>query len=279
MERTIDITDNENLNKWVAKSVKLFQNTSYLDNILEVYPLEIAEPERIDPVLRRNIIRRHQARQTADLIRLLLSIDKFPYDDPIWYMIKNTQGCLDNNPRQIERIAKGLYAMTSEETVVRLESPPKLNTQIGPMFNTWLKNKFELLSVKDFRESDEGVYILDESEEVAKNFLINELNQNIEKRPDLVAKVNEQYIIGEAKWIGQPGGNQDKQVDEVLQFCRNQRGDILRVGIVDGFPWSLYNIKGNLINFKTAVLIQESEYDILSALLLEDYLNNLKTQS
>lgn len=277
MERTIDITDNENLNEWVAKSVELFQNTSYLDNILEVYPLEIAEPERIDPVLRRNIIRRHQARQTGDLIQLLLTIDKFPYDDPIWYMIKNTQECLDNNPRQVERIAKSLYAMTSEETVVRLESPPKLNTQIGPMFNAWLRNKFELLSIKDFRESHDGIYILDESEEVAKNFLINELNQNIEKRPDLVAKVDEQYIIGEAKWIGQPGGNQDKQVEEVLLFCKNQRGDVLRIGIVDGFPWSLYNNRGNLINFKTAVLIQESEYDILSALLLNDYLDSLKT--
>jgi len=276
MERTIDIKDNENLNEWVAKSVELFQSTSYLDDILAVYPLEIAAPERIDPALRRNIIRCHQARQTNKLIQLLLTIDKFPYDDPIWYMIKNTQGCLDNNPRQIERIAKSLYAMTSEETVVRLESPPKLNTQIGPMFNTWLRNKFELLSIEDFRESHDGIYILDESEEVAKIFLINELNQNIEKRPDLVAKVDEQYIIGEAKWIGQPDGNQDKQVEEVLLFCKNQRGDVLRIGIVDGFPWSLYNNRGNLINFKTAVLIQESEYDILSALLLKDYLDRLK---
>lgn len=275
MERTIDITDNENLNEWIARSINLFQNTNYLDNILGVYPLEIATPERMDTTLRRNIIRRHQARQTNELIQLLLSIDKFPYDDPIWYMIKNTQGCLDNNPQQIERIANSLYAMTPEETVVRLESPPKLNTQIGPMFNTWLRNNFGLLSLEDFRESDEGIFVLDGSEESAKNFLINELNQNVDKRPDVVAKVNDQIVIGEAKWIGQPGGNQDKQVEEVLQFCRNQRGDILRIGIVDGFPWSLYNVRGKLINFKTAVLIQESEYDILSALLLNDYLDSL----
>lgn len=277
MERTIDITDSENLNEWVARSLELFRNTSYLDNIMEVYPLEITTPERIAPTLRRNIIRRHQARQTNELIQLLLTIDKFPYDDPIWYMIKNTQGCLNNNPRQIERIANSLYAMTPEETVVRLESPPKLNTQIGPMFNTWLRNNFELLSLENFRESIDGIYVLNESEEIAKNFLINELNQNVEKRPDLVVKVNEQYVIGEAKWIGQPGGNQDKQVEEVLQFCRNQRGNVLRIGIVDGFPWSLYNNKGNLINFKTAVLIQESEYDILSSLLLNDYLDALNT--
>lgn len=240
-----------------------------------MYPLEIVAPERIDATLRRNIIRHHQARNTNELVSLLLSIDKFPYEDPIWYMLKNTQGCLENNPRQVERIANSLYAMTAEETVVRLESAPKLNTQIGPMFNSWLRNNFELQSLDEFRNSDEGIFVLNESEEAAKNFLINDLNQNVEKRPDLVAKVNRQYIIGEAKWIGQPGGNQDKQVEEVLQFCRNQRGNVLRIGIIDGFPWSLYNNRGNLINFKTAVLIQESEYDILSALLIDEYLTSL----
>ena len=277
MDRTIDITNTENLNEWVSRSIELFQNTNYLDNILAVYPLEIATPERIDATLRRNIIRQHQSRNTNELINLLLSIDKFPYDDPIWYMLKNTQGCLTNNPQQVERIANSLYAMTAEETVVRLESPPKLNTQIGPMFNAWLRTNFELLTLNEFRESEEGIFVLNVSEESAKNFLINELNQNVEKRPDLVAKVNGQYVIGEAKWIGQPGGNQDKQVEEVLQFCRNQRGNVLRIGLVDGFPWSLYNTRGTLINFKSAVLIQESEYDILSALLLEDYLESLNT--
>ena len=275
MERIIDINEIENLNEWVAKSIELFSNTSYLDDILSVYPLEIAEPERIDIAVRRNIIRHHQARNTTDLVNLLLSIDKFPYEDPIWYMIKNSQGCLENNPIQVERISNSLYAMTAEETVVRLESAPKLNTQIGPMFNSWQRNNFELLSLDEFIESEEGIFILDESEEIARNFLIEELGENVTKRPDLVAKVNDQYIIGEAKWIGQPGGNQDKQVEEVLQFCRNQRGNVLRIGIVDGFPWCLYNIRGNLINFKTAVLIQESEYDILSALLLNDYFESL----
>lgn len=88
----------------------------------------------------------------------------------------------------------------------------------------------------------------------------------------MVAKINSQYVIGEAKWIGQPGGNQEKQVQEVLGFCRQQRGNVIRVGIIDGFPWAVYNTKGKLLNSKEAVLVQESEYDIISALLLEEYL-------
>ena len=92
------------------------------------------------------------------------------------------------------------------------------------------------------------------------------------KRPDLVAKVNSTYVIGEAKWIGSPGGNQNKQVVEVINLCRNQRGKVIRVGIIDGFPWAVYKTNGQIINDKSCVLVQECEYDIVSALLLKEYL-------
>ena len=60
----------------------------------------------------------------------------------MWYLLKSIAGCLQNNPQQIQRIADTLHSMTAEETVVRLEAAPKLNTQMGPMFNSWLRGKF-----------------------------------------------------------------------------------------------------------------------------------------
>jgi len=162
--------------------------------------------------------------------------------------------------------------MTAEETVVRLEAAPKLNTQMGPMFSGWLRRRFNLLGLTDFQRSNRGICMLDASEEIGKAFINDTLHQNLPKRPDLIAKVNRQIIIGEAKWIGQPGGNQEKQVQEVLNFCRHQRGNVIRIGVVDGFPWSIFNTNHRLVNSKEAVYIQESEYDIVSALVLEDYL-------
>lgn len=155
MERTIDIENNrDELNEWVLKSIELFENTPYLDNILDVYPLQTAIPERLDAQLRRRIISAHQARRTNELIDILKNEVKFPYDEPLWYLIKNIDGCLQNNPQQIQRIADSLYAMTPEETVIRLESAPKLNTQMGPMFTNWLRNNFNLLELDDFRNSN-----------------------------------------------------------------------------------------------------------------------------
>jgi hypothetical protein len=275
MDRTIDIENNpEHLNEWVLKSINIFRNSNYLDQILEVYPFQIASPERLDPSVRRRIINAHQSRRTVELINILKELTKFPYEDPIWYLLKNIEGCSVNNPLQIQRIADSLYSMTAEETVVRLESAPKLNTQMGPMFNAWLRQKFNLLTLERFQESTVGICVLDASEELGKQYINEILNQNLDKRPDLIAKVNNTLIIGEAKWVGQPGGNQEKQVQEVLKFCRSQRGNVIRIGIVDGFPWSLFNINHRLVNNKEAVNIQESEYDIVSSLLLEEYLLN-----
>jgi len=274
MDRTIDIeNERQELNGWVLKSIELFENTPYLDDLLEVYPLETAVPNHLEQRLKRRIILAHQGRRTADLIDILQGEVKFPYDEPLSFLIKEVKDCKDANPQQINRIAKTLYAMTADELVVRLESAPKINQQMGPMFTNWLRTKFELLNIEDFQRSTNGIFVLSSSEEDGKNFVNDVLNQDLRKRPDLVAKVNETYIVGEAKWIGRSGGNQNNQVRDVLDFCRDQRGDVIRIGIIDGFPWATRKINNSIINDKVNVLVQEFPYDLLSALLLEDYLN------
>ncbi|HTO16383.1 MAG TPA: hypothetical protein VLZ83_11465 [Edaphocola sp.] len=275
MDRTIDIeNEREEINEWVLKSIELFENTPYLDNLLEVYPLETAVPTHLEQGLKRKIISAHQGRRTTELIGILQGEVKFPYDEPLAYLIKEVQNCLQANPLQINRIANTLYAMTADELVIRLESAPKLNTQMGPMFTNWLRTKFQLLNAEDFQKSTEGIFILSSSEEEGKTFVNEILNQNLRKRPDLVAKVNETYIVGEAKWIGRSGGNQNNQVRDVLDFCRDQRGSAIRIGIIDGFPWATRKINNSIINDKVNVLVQEFPYDIVSALLLEDYLKS-----
>ncbi len=95
VERTLDIENPEQFNPWVYRSIELFHQTNYLDQVAEVYPLEIATPERLESTLRRQIIMAHQSQNTTRLLQLLKSVDKFPYEDPIWYMIKNIDGCLE----------------------------------------------------------------------------------------------------------------------------------------------------------------------------------------
>ncbi len=93
MNRSIDIEEERGeLNEWVLKSIELFESTPYLDNILEVYPLQSASPERLDDRLKRRIISAHQSRRTDELISILQDEVKFPYEEPLWFLMKNIQG-------------------------------------------------------------------------------------------------------------------------------------------------------------------------------------------
>lgn len=275
MKRRIDIEqDFEDLNPWVQKSVNLFNKQSYLDKISDIYNYSAGEPERIDKDLRRQIEFAHHNKNDAQLIHILSQLDKFPYEEPFWYLLKNVDGFIENNPEQVHRIVQTLYNMTDEEIVVGIESQPKLNQQTGPMFTNWIRRKFEVKSLEDFIESSSGVVILGESEETGKLYLTDNLNQNVDKRPDLIAKVNEKIVIGEAKWIGQSGSNQHKSVAEVLKFCSKQRGSIYRIGIIDGYPW-VTKRSGRITNDRICVEVQESTYNIMSALLLKNYFQEL----
>ena len=159
-ERTIDLDENfDSLNPWVRKSIELFNDGQYLDKISHVYNYQADRPVRIEDNLRRQIRVAHNNRNDEDLIRLLSRLDKFPYDEPFWYLLKNVPGFIDSNPEQVRRIARTLYSMTDEEVVVRIESQPKLNQQTGPMFNNWLRNEFQIKSLEEFKESTEGIVI------------------------------------------------------------------------------------------------------------------------
>lgn len=273
MKRNIDIENEKHkLNLWVKKSIELFQETSYLDDIQSIYHFKMSTPQRLPNNVKRELYMAHYERDITRLLSLLTGQTKFPYEDPIWYMLKQVKDCFDKNPRQLKRIADALYSFTLDETILRLESPPKLNTQAGQMFRNWVYQKFPVLSKKEFMEVEEGIHLLGGSEEEGKTLVQSHLEQDVDKRPDLVAKAGTQYVIGEAKWVGQPGGNQTKQVTEVLDFCNKQRGNVRRVGIVDGFPWAIYHTNDRIIENKEAIMIQEAPYDILTALLIEEYL-------
>lgn len=261
---------------WVQRSLALFDGPGYLDGLQTVYPLRVAVQNRLSDQTRRNLIRLHNERDTENLLAALARLDKFPYEDPMWFLMKNVRGQLASNPIHRNRIASALYAMTAEEMLVRLEAAPKLNTQMGRMFSDWLNNNFTALTKDEFLSSRQGIYILRASEPEAYRIVKNDLGQNdLPKRPDLVAVKNGQFVIGEAKWIGSPGGNQEKQTKEVEEFCSRQRGNVRRIGIVDGYPWAVNRVSGSIFSTKEVVRIQESNYSILSALLLKDYLDSI----
>ncbi len=122
MKRTLDITNSEVMNEWVLRSIELFITPGYLDLLHEVYPFGYLTTQRMPDVKRRKIIMAHQSRNGDELLNLLQDLEKFSYKEPFWYLMKNQQEFLNDNPIQKERDRKSTRLNSSHIPLSRMPS-------------------------------------------------------------------------------------------------------------------------------------------------------------
>lgn len=163
--------------------------------------------------------------------------------------------------------------MGLEKIYARCSEPKETNRQIGPLFRRWLSQKtlgLQLLSELEFLATKEDA-ILDGGDAQLKQFARNQLNYNEQEGLDFVARMRGKYIIGEAKFITDFGGHQNGQFKDGLTLLKNNSVNAIKVAVYDGV---LY-IKGksNMHNF---LITHREEYNIVSSLLLRDFLYSIK---
>lgn len=256
------------MNPWIQRSLEIAQRQDYLDQLSEIYaiPHELRRP--IDSQNRREIEKLFHSRDWAGLIRLLLRLQKFPYQEPFLGCLRADQTAIERNPRTVQRVSRILLTMGTEGIIEGVEEPPQANRQLGSLFKRWLRTlPYPHLTESDFGRSPE-VAILSGSNGKLMKFANTELGCALGKRPDLVAKTPGGYVVAEAKFITTPGGNQDKSFREVIQFIRTNRGNAIRIGVLDGVVWLE---RGGLYG-----TIRETEENALSALLLRRFLESLR---
>lgn len=123
------------------------------------------------------------------------------------------------------------------DEIVKLSTAAKeTNRQIGPLFNNWLKRKtlgVDLLAPDAFLASTENA-VLAGSDRQLKDFAHEHLNYQGEKGLDLVARFNNQYVVGEAKFLTDFGGHQNAQFEDAKHLLRDSTVQAVKVGILDG---------------------------------------------
>ena len=87
----------------------------------------------------------------------------------------------------------------------------------------------------------------------------------LQKQPDFVVKVNDRYVVGEAKFIGTEGGNQNRAFDDALKLASSSFKKVATVAVLDGIVWipDSGQMAKRLCNFGG---------NALTALLLDDFL-------
>jgi len=256
------------MNYWTSLSVEYANQRNYLDALFAIYPTIPENIREVDKILWGNIETAFEKKDNTELLNHLLNLDLFPIKDSYVAYLKRDSSAISRNPATVKRLCGRLYEMGLNELYERCSEPKETNRQIGPLFRRWLQKKtlgVDLLDADEFVSTKENA-ILDGSDNELMDFAKEHLNYSHEKGLDFIAKFNDKYVIGEAKFLTDFGGHQNAQFNDAINTVKSRNVCALKIAILDGV---LY-IPGK--NKMYRYLTKHSQYNIMSALVLREFL-------
>ena len=266
------------MNYWTELSVNYANQRDYLDSLFRVYPMSPNIRRTISETKWRVIEDSFNSHNNEVLVKELLKLDLFPIKDSYVAYLKRDPSSITRNPNTINRLAGTLYQMGIEEIYNKCTEPKETNRQIGPLFKRWIDAGTLGVpvyhNIKEFLNSNENA-ILNTSDIEMENFARQYLGYNHEKGLDFVARFNDKYIIGEAKFLTDFGGHQDAQFADAISTITSSllpntlNVEVIKIAICDGV---LY-IKGN--NKMHKHLTNHDNEIVVSSLLLREFLYSI----
>ncbi len=245
-----------------------------MDRLYSVYPLSTNIRRNIDPDKLSRLKQYYMDRDNLNLLKETLSLDLFPIKDSYVAYLKKVPNALELNPQTVNRISGIMYEMEWDKFVHNITEPKETNRQMSNRFSDWLINKqpfgIKPVTLDVFMSNTENA-ILDASDIQMKNFAKEKFNYTHNKGLDFIARFNNKYVIGEAKFLTDFGGHQNAQLSDALQTLNTNVNGAIVIAILDGIIWATTNNK----MYKTITSDEYKDKYILSALLLRDFLFSL----
>lgn len=257
------------MNYWTELSIEYANQRSYLDDLFQVYPTIPEGIRDIDQIRWTNIEEAFKKKNNEALLKELLKLDLFPIKDSYIAYLKRDASAIERNPKTINRICGRLYEMGLDKIFERCSEPKETNRQIGPFFRRWTNSKalgIQPVSLDEFTSSKKDA-ILNGSDKQLMDFASSELKYKHSKGLDFIARFNEQYIIGEAKFLTDFGGHQNAQFNDAISTVQSKGVKAIKIAILDGV---LY-IKGNNKMYKD-ITTKYKDLNIMSSLVLREFL-------
>jgi len=256
-------------NKWIEKSIELANSEGYLDKLSDVYPVTLDIERPLSEGIKDKLKTFFDKKDRVKLIEELIKMEKFPIKDPYVAFLKRNPSAIKTNPKTIERITNTLFSMGFEEMIKGIEEPKEFNRKIGTLFKKYIpKIGYPVLPEFQFNQF-KGIAILKGSDRELMNYANSKLGCNLGKGLDILVKVNNKFIIGEAKFLTDFGGHQNAQFEDGLRLIENKDGNAVRIAILDGVVW----IKGNNKMHRRILKVDDIA---LSSLLLKDFIETFR---
>ncbi len=258
------------MNNWIKKSIEIANNPCYLDNLYDVYPMDVGETRKIPQETLKRIEAAVKSGDKLALIKILLKeLDLFPVKDSYVAFLRRYPDATEINPAAVDRLGNRLLEMGYQEIIKASTQPKETNRQIGPLFRRWLATVgYPVLEEEDFLKH-KGLAILNGSDKYLMEFSNRELGTKLKKGLDFILRTNDKFVIGEAKFLTDFGGHQNAQFNDAMTLLHHRPGRAIKVAILDGVIW----IKGKN---KMHTTIKKKRGTALSALLLNDFVRGLK---
>ena len=232
------------MNIWAEMSVEFANQKNYLDELYKVYPISPNLRRKIDSDIQKNIETAFEKRDNEALIKNLLQLELFPIKDSYIAFLRGDPSAIKRNPQTVNRIAGTLYSMGYDNVIEKCTEPKETNRQIGPMFKYWL-NKGTLgvpvyKDIESFLKKPNENAVLNVSDAEMANFAVKYLGYNREKGLDFLARFNNKYVVGEAKFLTAFGGHQNAQFDDAVSTMTSKfrssalNAEVIPIAIMDG---------------------------------------------
>ena len=262
----------QNMNYWTELSIEYANQRSYLDDLFQVYPTIPEGMRDIDQNQWQKIETAFANQDNLELITGLLKLQKFPIKNSYVSFLRKDYTSLVRNPQTVNRLAGTMYQMGLDKLYEKCIEPKETNTQMGPMFSRWLQNKslgIKPVSLEIFLSNNENA-ILGGNDAVLLEFANVHFGYNKEKGLDFIARFNGKYVLAEAKFITDIGGNQDKSFVDIITTIKTDYNGAVCIGILDGIPW----LK-NKSKYYTDITTKYKDYNIMSSLVLREFLYSI----
>lgn len=265
------------MNYWTQKTFDLANKTNYLDQLSTIYSFGITEDERepIDKAKWKRIVKAYDKNDNESLIKELLTLEKFPINNSYVGYLRKDPESIKRNPQIVFRLADKIRGLSKDELKKKCMEPKSNSRQMGQKFREWLTEDHlgipVLESVAAFTKNKKDA-VLKASDAELLDFARKHFKYPKDKGFDFLARVNGKYVIGEAKFITNDGGSQDKQFEDAYTTAELNLKGAITIGIVDGVP---FIDKPTLRKYK-AIFNGNSNITILSALLIKEFLDSLR---
>lgn len=260
------------MNYFTESSIELANQKNYLDQLFSVYPLSPDSIREINPDLWNNIKTAFADNDNISLFTSLLKLKLFPIKDGYVPFFRLHSKAIKNNPETVNRICGRVRELGLDKLYEKCTQPKETNRQMGPLFRKWLeKGTLGAVPVQEpeFLQA-EGFAVLAGSDASLALFAKKHLGYTREKGLDFIAKRNNHYFIGEAKFISDEGGHQNDQfLDAITTLHTPTNSNVIKVAILDGVLY--INSKKKM--YRT---ITSQNLNIMSALLLRDFIYSIQ---